>query len=89
MADFFERCTRESGYLDRISKAGIERIQSRYTWGIYAARMVSLCQVYSFWKHVTSLSRQDTKRYLEALYILLMRRLVDKVRYERVEIERP
>jgi len=69
MADFFER----------MSNAGIERIQSRYTWGIYAARLLSLCQVYSFWKHVTTLSRQDTKRYLESLYILLMRRLVEKV----------
>lgn len=29
MADFFERCSREPGYWDKISKAGLERIYSR------------------------------------------------------------
>lgn len=79
MADFFERAASDGSYWEAISRAARDRIFSRYTWEIYAARLVSLCQVYSFWNHVTLLERRETKRYLEAIYILLMRRLVEKL----------
>ena len=81
MADFFERCGKEEDYWDKVSRAAQERIFSRYTWEIYAARMVSLCHVYSFWNHVTGLERSvnSKKRYLEAIYILKMRTLVNAV----------
>lgn len=81
MADFFEKAAKEQDYWEKVSRAARERIFSRYTWEIYASRLVSLCHVYSFWNHVTSLERRDTKRYLEAIYILLMRRLVEQVRF--------
>ena len=79
MAGFFERAAAEEGYWEKVSKAAQERIFSRYTWTIYASRLVSLCQVYSFWNHVTSLERRETERYLESIYILLLRRLIAKV----------
>lgn len=81
MADFFERCAKEEGYWEVVSRAAQDRIFSRYTWEIYAARMVSLCHVYSFWNHVTGLERSvnSKKRYLEAIYILKMRTLVEAV----------
>lgn len=93
MADFFERSAADPEYWRRLSDGAVQRIQSRYTWSIYASRMVSLCQVYSFWKHITSLERRENKRYLEAIYILLMRPMVDKVRTRdwvvgRVELAR-
>lgn len=84
MADFFEKCASDPKHWDAVSQAAQERIFSRYTWEIYAKRLVSLCHVYSFWNHVTGLERREAKRYLEAIYILLMRRLVDKVRIGRV-----
>ena len=82
MADFFERCVREKGYWEGYSKAAQERIFSRYTWNFYAERLVSLCGCYSFWNHVTGLEghQRETKRYLEAIYILELRRLIAKVR---------
>jgi len=40
---------------------------------IYAARMMTLTQVYSFWRHVTNLERQESKEYLDVLYKLLLR----------------
>ncbi len=40
---------------------------SRYTWDIYAKRLLTLSSVYSFWKHVSDLERRETKRYLEML----------------------
>lgn len=40
---------------------------------------MTLSSVYSFWKHVTNLERSETKRYLEMLYVLKMRALIEKV----------
>ena len=40
--------------------------QLRYTWSIYANRLVTLSHVYTFWKRVTSLESRETKRYLGA-----------------------
>ena len=79
MIEFFEKCSEEPSYWERISAAAQERIASRYTWQHYASRLVSLCSVYSFWSHTTSLERREARRYLEAIYILLLRRLVEKV----------
>lgn len=52
----------------------------RYTWEIYARRLLDLSSVYSFWKHVSNLDRSETKRYLEMLYVLRLRPLIEKVR---------
>ena len=52
----------------------------RYTWEIYARRLLDLSSVYSFWKHVSNLERSETKRYLEMLYVLRLRPLIEKVR---------
>lgn len=79
MADFFDRVAADPSYWDKISKAGLERIYSRYTWEIYARRLLDLSSVYSFWKHVSNLDRSETKRYLEMLYVLRLRPLIEKV----------
>jgi len=79
MADFFERCAGDPAYWERISKQGLERIYSRYTWEIYAKRLLTLSSVYGFWKHVSNLERSETKRYLEMLYVLRLRPLIEKV----------
>ncbi|KAL4421973.1 hypothetical protein ABPG77_010996 [Micractinium sp. CCAP 211/92] len=79
MADFFERCAKDPEHWTKVSEASMERIFSRYTWPIYARRLVTLSHIYTFWKHVTSLESRETKRYLEMFYILEMRRLVAKM----------
>jgi sucrose synthase len=80
MIEFFERAAKEEPYWTKISLAARERIFSRYTWEIYAKRLVSLAQVYDFWRFCTNLENKETKRYLEMFYILKMRSLVEKVR---------
>jgi sucrose synthase len=79
MADFFEAAAREPRVWEEVSAASLARIFSRYTWQIYAERLMTLSSVYSFWKYITNLDRQDTKRYLEMFYILKMRALVETV----------
>lgn len=88
MVAFFERSAEEPAHWDKISKAARERIASRYTWSIYAERLVSLAQVYGFWRFISNtLERGVTKRYLEMFYLLKMRALVEKVPRHGLETE--
>ena len=79
LADFFERCNKKPKYWGKISKAAIERIQSRYTWEIYAKRMLTLSCIYGFWKYSTNLERDEARRYLEMFYGLQFRPLARKM----------
>ncbi|CAK9135070.1 unnamed protein product [Ilex paraguariensis] len=76
MADFFQRCQEDPSYWEKISQAGLQRIQERYTWQIYSERLMTLAGVYGFWKYVSKLERRETRRYLEMFYILKFRDLV-------------
>ncbi len=76
LAEFFERCAADGEYWSQISRAAIERIEQRYTWTLYGQRMMTLARVYGFWKYVTNLEREETRRYLEMFYSLQYRRRV-------------
>ncbi|KAI5058557.1 hypothetical protein GOP47_0026727 [Adiantum capillus-veneris] len=79
IANFFEACKKDPGYWNRISDASLQRIYEKYTWKIYAERLMTLTRVYSFWKYVSKLGRRETRRYLEMFYILKYRDLVKTV----------
>lgn len=64
---------------ERVSQGALERVYSNYTWTIYASRLLTLQNIYSFWRHTTHMERSDTRRYLEMLYMLKMRPLVGTV----------
>jgi sucrose synthase len=80
MAEFFDRCTHEPGYWDRVSHGSLERVAARYTWKRYAERMMTLSRVYGFWRYVTDLERSETRRYLEMFYALQYRPLASSVK---------
>lgn len=48
----------------------------RFTWKLYAERLMTLAGVYSFWKYVSKLGRRESRRYIEMFYILKYRELV-------------
>ena len=73
MADFFERCSKDPDHWDEISRGGIERVNSRFTWKLYAERLMTLSRIYGFWKYMTNLERAEVRRYLELLYSLQYR----------------
>lgn len=79
MVDFFDKCIKEEGYWKKFSEEGLERIRTKYTWEIYAERLLTLSRVYGFWKYVSKLGRRETRRYLEMFYILKFRELVKNV----------
>ncbi len=75
IVEFFERCNSHPGHWERLSEGGIRRVRSRYTWELYAERMMTLSRIYGFWKYVTNLERDETRRYLEMFYALQFRPL--------------
>jgi len=73
IADFLIRSRKNPGEWKRISQGAIDRIESRYTWKLYAERMMSLSRIYGFWKFVNGLEREEATRYLDMFHYLQLR----------------
>lgn len=80
MADFFERSAANPAYWLTLSQGARARVEARYTWRLYAQRMMTLARIYGFWKYVSNLEREETIRYLQMFYHLMYRPLADAVR---------
>jgi sucrose synthase len=79
LLDFFRACEKDPGIWDAISKGGIQRVEERYNWELYASTLLKLSRIYGFWRYISSLERDETRRYLEMFYGLLLRPLSKKV----------
>ncbi len=79
IAEFFKRCKDNPDYYEQISSQALARVEERYTWKNYARRLLTLSRVYGFWKYVTHLEREETRRYLEMFYALQYRPLAANV----------
>jgi sucrose synthase len=77
--EFLERCREEPDYWETISRGGLERIVERYTWKRYADRLLKLARIYGFWKYISNMEREETRRYLEMFYFLMYRPLAEQV----------
>ncbi len=75
IAEFLDKCSKTPKTWEQTSKNGIARIEGGYTWKLYAEKMMTLARVYGFWKYVTNIDREETRRYLELLYGLQYRSL--------------
>ena len=73
MADFFERSAVDPMLWNKISTMALKRVESRYTWRLYAERMMTLSRIYGFWKFVSNLEHEETMRYLNMFYHLQFR----------------
>lgn len=82
LIEFFQNCKKDPENWRRISQGGIERVQSRYTWQLYANRLMTLSRIYGFWKFVTNLEREETRKYLQMLYSLQFRPLASTIHHE-------
>lgn len=77
---FLARCADDPAYWESISRAAYERVQDRYTWKLYASRLLSLSRIYGFWKYVTNMDRAQTRCYLDMFFGLMYRPLAAAVR---------
>lgn len=73
IADFLTACAAEPERWDRISHGAVERVRRRYTWELYAERMMTFARTYGFWRFVTDLERAEVRSYLDLFYSLQMR----------------
>jgi sucrose synthase len=76
ICDFFLKCKDSSDYWNQISRGGIDRVEEKYTWKLYASRLMTLSRIYGFWKYVSNLERDETRRYLEMFYGLMFKNLL-------------
>lgn len=79
MATFLAECRQDPTRWTEISEVAVARIRSRYTWERYAQRLTRLACIYGFWKYVTNLEHDETRRYLEMFYGLQYRPLAKAV----------
>ncbi len=79
LVDFLTLCQEEPDHWDKIAQGGIDRVESKYTWKLYAERMMTFARIYGFWRYVSDLERMETRRYLEMFYSLQYRPLAKKM----------
>jgi sucrose synthase len=59
---------------DRISIAGIRRVQEHFTWHLYSERLINLAKVYGFWRYtVSAQGKIPMDRYCEMIYHFLFK----------------
>lgn len=80
IADFLEACADDPTRWDEISAGAIARVRSRYTWELYAERMMTFARTYGFWRFMTDLERAGAHRYLDLFYALQFRPLAVRIR---------
>ncbi len=73
MEEFLARSRGEPEVWDTMSREAIRRVASRYNWPLYAARFLTLSRIYGFWRFVTHLEREQTRKYLDMFYALMYR----------------
>jgi sucrose synthase len=79
MEEFLAKSADDPAHWEAVSKGGVARVDDRYTWELYAMRMLRLARIYGFWKFMSNIERQETRRYLEMLYALMYRPLADRI----------
>ena len=72
--------TKSKNEWERISKNGIERVESTYMWSIHAEKLVTLSKIYGFWKYATNLEMTELNSYLDIMYHLLYKPRAEAIR---------
>ncbi|KAG2252979.1 hypothetical protein Bca52824_083115 [Brassica carinata] len=78
IGDFFSKCSTDGLYWDSISNAGLKRIYE-CTWKIYAEKLLKMGSIYGFWRQVNEDQKKAKQRYIDMLYNLQFKPLVNLV----------
>jgi sucrose synthase len=74
MVAFFRRSAEDPAHWDTISEAAVKRVIENYNWELHAKKLLALSRIYGFWKYITNIEREETRRYLDMFYGLMLRR---------------
>ncbi|KAL5076937.1 hypothetical protein RYX36_015921 [Vicia faba] len=89
IADFFEKCKVDSTHWNTISAAGLQRINERYTWKIYANKLMNMGSIYTFWRTVNNDPKKAKQRYIWMFYNLMFKNLVSNIAVLSDEPQKP
>ncbi|WOG92281.1 hypothetical protein DCAR_0311544 [Daucus carota subsp. sativus] len=81
IADFFEKCTVDREYWNRLSQDALKRIDECYTWKIYASNVLTMGAIYGVWRQMNEEKKQAKQRYIDMFYSLQFRKLAKTVRF--------
>jgi len=87
MAEFFKETTEDPERWAAISEAAVARVREKYNWELHARKLLSLSRIYGFWKYITTLEREETRRYLDMFYGLMLRRHSRKMLLTRAGLD--
>lgn len=87
MVEFFKETTEDPERWETISDAAVARVREKYNWELHARKLLSLCRIYGFWKYITTLEREETRRYLDMFYGLMLRRHSRKMLLTRAGLD--
>jgi len=74
LADFFANCADNPKYWQIISKAGIKRAQSNFTWELYCKKLTRLAKVHGFWRYSQAEhAKAQMTQYWNLLYHLFIK----------------
>ena len=79
MLGFFRRSRAKPDVWHTVSEGAIERVEQHYAWSLYARKLLTMSRVYGFWKFISKIEREETRRYLEMFYGLMFKRLAQGV----------
>jgi len=79
MLSFLRASADDPTVWDEISQGGIKRVEERYNWPLYASTLLKLSRIYGFWRYISSLERDEARRYIEMFYGLMLRPLSKQV----------
>ncbi|PON58303.1 Sucrose synthase [Parasponia andersonii] len=89
IADFFEKCKKDSDYWNTVSAVGLQRINECYTWKIYANKVLNMGATYGFWRKMNNEQKLAKQRYIHMLYSLQFRNLAKNIPIPFEEPQQP
>lgn len=82
MLSFFRDAREDPDHWTRISDAALERVEERFDWTLYASKLRKMSRIYGFWRYISDIDREETRRYLEMFYGLMYRPLERRITAE-------
>jgi len=85
--DFLKKTSDDKGYWDKISQAGIKRVNEVYNWKLFSDRLLSLSKIYGFWRYAYDLENEAMKSYLELIYYTIFKPRAEGLLAEHNQIQ--
>jgi sucrose synthase len=79
LINFFKKCKEDESYWQKISQAGIERVDSAFNWELYSKNLLSLAKIYGFWRYTTNLEMTELNAYLDLMYHTLYKPRAERI----------